>query len=1596
LWALALVLFSWPFGTAGAVAADPAARGLDVFLHSPDSAAPGAELPVDVLAYGFPDVTRAEPLSGATVEAGWDPEHLGGATAVPASVHATTDAGGRARIAIPMPEDGAGDLELLVGVRSGAHARTRSFKVARVPSSSVELFTTDTRVVPGSTVSAWVRAKKTSNGEPLAATHVRVELQEGGIARHAQEVTTDAGGMAMVRVPIPLIEEVAWHWELVALVADRRGRSATVTLTPREETPGTPVAGATFEAPASGVFAGDRVPWVIRVHDATGQPVPNHEVRWFVGQKGLELLPVGDAKSDKQWLSVSTAAMTDGAGEVHGEAAAPTLVKSQGTALHMVMRTDVEGHHLEHRAEVAVGVVTSHAEVEPEAHVIVPGLSQRLFIRIEDGRGAGVRGPFDVKADGLAAHVTTDENGEAEVTWNVPLGVGATRDVGPCASGVAAAVTIRATQEIAALGRTEPFSLCVNVDREADAIVRAEPLVAHPGDTIKIAVARAPGSVDSKRTMSVIASARDAVQSTSVWLDGDQGEHATQTATMTLPRDAAQGMWDLSAATPEGGRQSRLASTRVFVTPKTLPLVTVKRTGGRAAPLGKIEIEAQLTDGHGKPLTGSVSTVVVDAHGGGSVNVGTIDTRARLCADLGALGRCDAALEGGGANIEALRRELLASNGREPIAPSNDPGAHASKDLAKAFADVLHSLEGALYEASSTPDRLIDARRREHGRWVFNPELFTLVTDAMHDPPLTPGGEALVLPDLVAVDDQVTFDNVARRVTRLKLFKVLAAVRAFRREKQLDPDEPALRDPNALLRRIVRDGRVTPDLLLDPWGGTIQFAKTNGPTVPFMSVARGWELVAPGPDGRVGSVDDVKDPWERVLRSKTPYATAVDEDRLVDSKWDMDVSDATVSGWEDVLSSLTGTSLGNGGLGMSGFGEGGGGRGEGIGLGNVGTMGHGAGRGTYGIATGDAWFSAPVRTDAEGRVKLIIPLGDVETTWRIAFVGVPDAAGPAATTLDVASEMPLSAQVDAGAAWIEGDSVDVRVRVRNRTKKSVAATVDVTADGVAEIDGPKNATPNGAVGANVRVVEVPASGVVETSVRVACKTTGRGVLIVKTRAEGMAPDELRHEWEVRPAGEKRVLTKTTWLEGARSIGIQLDDGYRLRDTPTLVLERGYAEPLAAALDSLEPERQNSPAALVDALDAAKRIERWALSQESARGRALAEIAHAFAARAEGRWRLLSEGTTRSFTENARITALTKGPVDPHAEIACPPAIDATRIIGDSLDPLEVEPPPSPDVPPCWGAFVVDATRLLESADSVRLARAILSLSDRPERAAITATLVERLRTRVTLRTAGDISGPTDRADRTLVYTALLRGVKLGRSAAAPDVLASRIAALRDGTGGYGSAEATLAVVRALLSSQLEGHGQTRARIRVTPSKTIVALDREVDVPENGFVSVPLPANALDVDVDAEGPGVIARLERPVLRLWTRPPPIQSSPVTVEVVWPSEAKAGKTGTLRVRLRHSLSHSAVVDARLPLPPGVTLAAPIDAHHAHGAAAVSQVQGVLAVRWAVDWNDSVMEIPVRFGLGGKFTVPEATARIAKDTYAPAVAPARPFEVR
>jgi hypothetical protein len=90
---IALACIALAHHTSSADPPDPAARGLDAFMHLPAKAPPHALVPVQIETIGFPTAIAARPLGGAEVEVVWNPEKLGPGVAVaPPPVKATTDA----------------------------------------------------------------------------------------------------------------------------------------------------------------------------------------------------------------------------------------------------------------------------------------------------------------------------------------------------------------------------------------------------------------------------------------------------------------------------------------------------------------------------------------------------------------------------------------------------------------------------------------------------------------------------------------------------------------------------------------------------------------------------------------------------------------------------------------------------------------------------------------------------------------------------------------------------------------------------------------------------------------------------------------------------------------------------------------------------------------------------------------------------------------------------------------------------------------------------------------------------------------------------------------------------------------------------------------------------------------------------------------------------------------------------------------------------------------------------------------------------------------------------------------------------------------
>jgi hypothetical protein len=411
--------------------------------------------------------------------------------------------------------------------------------------------------------------------------------------------------------------------------------------------------------------------------------------------------------------------------------------------------------------------------------------------------------------------------------------------------------------------------------------------------------------------------------------------------------------------------------------------------------------------------------------------------------------------------------------------------------------------------------------------------------------------------------------------------------------------------------------------------------------------------------------------------------------------------------------------------------------------------------------------------------------------------------------------------------------------------------------------------------------------------------------------------------------------------------------------------------------------------VVDALDAATQVLRWATARGGEKD-PLALRAGSVVSRASGRFTALIESSDpgAKYWTTARRASFHLQAMSAESQ-QCP--ADATGSLDVLLPGLDAEPPAGSTVPACWDSFVGSALQQISAtSDPLVIARAILAFADRPRRAAEAATLTTRLRELVLVRPSGNIvlaePWASDRAARSIILAALVRSARIGadQSSALP-MLIGWMLVQRDADGGFGSSSATRAAVRALVSTPLADDGPAHVVVRDAAGK----VTREIDLAPRSTATVPLNPATQGLVVETTGPGVLALLTRPALRPWTNPPPEATSPVRIETTWPAAPRHDGNGVLRVSLRHSLGREAVIRARMPLPPGTSLAEEV--------IGVRQVQGALLITTALTAtaDPTLVDIPLRFTLAGKVTVPEAVAHLANEDAPFAYAPARPLTI-
>lgn len=468
----------------------------------------------------------------------------------------------------------------------------------------------------------------------------------------------------------------------------------------------------------------------------------------------------------------------------------------------------------------------------------------------------------------------------------------------------------------------------------------------------------------------------------------------------------------------------------------------------------------------------------------------------------------------------------------------------------------MNSIEELLEDAleHETVDELVVS---EGGRRRFRANIIALATEARTeaDAPRTLGGGIATADMLRALDGSFTFDNVARRVARKRLVRLLGVLAHYLDPENNSTGRPRGRSsepPERWLSELVRRGIIAPADLHDPWGGTYVLRRTGRtPRFTVAVEAEGYQLLSPGPDGRIGTADDVADPLARAVPEGSLYARACGEDLLMarfatlspGSAALTDLLEAYARLNDEALEELTGDALG-----MVGYGRGGGGSGYGSGYGSLGGRGRGRapsirmgaanarGYGLGGIVREDfpatLLFIPEEQLDASGQTNVTIPLADAPTTyivetivWRSdGWVWSADERLRVDQELLVDAPLPDSASV--------GDELQLPLRIANRTSRPRTIRLRLSAEddlGLEAIDTP--------------AVEVPPRDAVEVPVTLRFRQVAEGAITIRAFENGdRQVDAVRRSIAVR-ADRRRASESTEGvIDGSGSLTLTVPEG----------------------------------------------------------------------------------------------------------------------------------------------------------------------------------------------------------------------------------------------------------------------------------------------------------------------------------------------------------------------------------------------------------------------------------------------------------------------
>ncbi|MCC6876117.1 MAG: hypothetical protein IT378_17545, partial [Sandaracinaceae bacterium] len=899
---LALCLLSLPALAQRADPVDDASPvGYEVSLHGALAIERGSALQVTGVAYEVQGLAALRPTPGLAIEAAVVERTPTETSRVVVQAQAQSGAGGRFEVSLPMPRRGVASPRLELRVhRRGQPARRFEWPLVERAPETLDLLTDRQRYQPGEHVRVWVRVRNVRSEVPSSDASVRLELADpDGRVAAEHSGTTRASGVISAELVIPA-QSVTGSWTVRARVeGEPPGPTAERSIEVLRRTverllARVELAGGDDDHDAV-VVPGQLLRGRVVVTTPSGTPIPNAQVELRVREDA----PIEPLRTDAGGIATfASRAPSFLSGEVgHEQVLARIVHPAYGSVLAS--------------APYLLVRVRALASATPESGALVPEVPSILYVAITDPRGRPLPAGTVIEARGRGVRGgrfsgPIDVEGQLEVPMLVPRGAASRAVSGTCAGSIATAVELEIRTDPPVISR-----LCAFVAGDAEVLPRlAGPNVVPAGSRVTVTLARRPSARGRAVLVEGLFEGRAVA---AAWAEGAQTQ-----VDLTLPGDVvgvvslrARPVQTPDARAPLSERGAALlgrgASTAVLTRPADVFSLEVRPTQPRWRVRERARVDLRASRA---PSAGWVALLARDeaAHGG-EEPWELRWLRRELHDAIRELAASSAPSEAHARLVQVALHAGLSAEAEMPSPPPLDPAywdprphPYYDPSLSIAFG-VLRDpiamrelyLRQQLGQVEMALERAVeglgaDPRERapivsSGARVAFHPDVVAhLVRSHRLSDSLarTLGGQPIRADMIQAFDGAFTFDAVAKRVARRRLARLMQAVLRI-----TDPDDPeaqrvsASLPPERWLSTLVQLGVVRQGDLLDPWGRPFVLRATPSPRLVLSDRATGYELASPGPDGRPGTGDDVRDPFARVVPEGSLYAIASGEDALM-------------------------------------------------------------------------------------------------------------------------------------------------------------------------------------------------------------------------------------------------------------------------------------------------------------------------------------------------------------------------------------------------------------------------------------------------------------------------------------------------------------------------------------------------------------------------------------------------------------------------------------------------------------------------------------------------------------------------------------------